>query len=90
MDNLIPLIPSLNPPLQSRQQSASQVARMGDYHTLSRGTMEIIPPEGHIIPPEGCIIPPEGGIMQPEGGIMWPEGGVISNWPEETGVINTL
>ena len=33
---------------------------MGDYHTLGGGTMEIIPPEGHIIQPEGCIIPPEG------------------------------
>ena len=33
---------------------------MGDYHTLARGTMETIPPEGHIILPKGCIILPEG------------------------------
>ena len=33
---------------------------MGDYHTLARGTMEIILPEGHIILPKGCIILPEG------------------------------
>ena len=30
------------------------------------------------------------GIMHHEGGIMWPEGGVISNWPEDRGVIMTL
>ena len=33
---------------------------MGDYHTLARGTIEIILPEGHIILPKGCIILPEG------------------------------
>ena len=32
---------------------------MGDYHTPGGGTMEIIPPEGHIILPEGWIIPPK-------------------------------
>ena len=62
---------------------------MGDYHTPGGGTMEIIPPEGHIVLPEGCIIPPEGRIMHHEGGIMRPKGGIFSNWPEGRGVIIT-
>ena len=33
---------------------------MGDYYNLARGTMGIIPPEGHIVLPEGSIILPEG------------------------------
>ena len=37
---------------------------MVDYRTPGRGTMEIIPPEGHIILPEGCIIPPEAARGQ--------------------------
>ena len=40
--------------------SCGSLVEMGDYHTPGGGTMEIIPPEGHIILPEGCIIPPEG------------------------------
>ena len=33
---------------------------MGYYYNLARGTMGIIPPEGHIVLPEGSIILPEG------------------------------
>ena len=33
---------------------------MGYYCTPTRGTMEIMRPEGHFMPPEGCIMPPEG------------------------------
>ena len=47
---------------------------MGYYYTPARGTMEIMPPEGH-------IMPPEGSILQPENGIMWPERGIICSGP---------
>ena len=33
----------------------------GDYHSPpARGTMETIPPSGHVIPPKGCLMLPEG------------------------------
>ena len=46
-------------------RSLSKKGVMGDYHTPGRGTMEIIPPEGHIIPPEGGIISigPRAGVL---------------------------
>ena len=66
---------------------------MGDYHTPGRGTMEIIPPEGHIIPPEGCIIPPEaarGRENATRGRNNVARGRYNFHWPEGRGVIMTL
>ena len=39
----------------------SYLNTMGDYHSPpARGTMETIPPSGHVIPPKGCLMLPEG------------------------------